>query len=291
MRKGRRQSTGLRRAARACLVAGLLGLSAGGVSAAAADTPRLTYFSSLPRIEVGGDVEFNAWDVPAGTDKVTVTSPALAQPIPLAPVEKGSHQFVQADRPGEPPYEVRGDISPGSYPATATVEGRVIATTRLTVVARGRVTADKFVIRPTDAPPCTNIPAPVRPGGDVKVLIADRRLGLDDDRLTIESPVFKHPLTVEKDADNPGCMGDDGAVVYGGHATLRDDIPEGQYAMTVVGRHRHQDITQQVTVAGRAVSRNDRSWLTSGAIAAGILALAAAGFILWRRRRTAAASS
>lgn len=294
MRKGKRYRFGSRRASSALLAMGLLGLPAGAASADA-DTPRLTYYGSLSRIEVGGDVEFTAWNVPAGTDEVTVTSPALAQPIPLHPVAKGSRHFVQEDRPGKPPYEVRRDLRPGTYPATATGGGRSVATTRFTVVAPGTPAVDRFVIRPTSAPECTNIPAPVRPGEAVKVLVADRQLGLEDDRLTIESPVFEHPLTVGKGADDPGCKGDDGAVVYGGHATLRDDVPEGQYPMTVVGPHRRQGIVQQVTVAGgkapAAASDKGRSWPVAGSAAAGILVLAVAGFAVWRKRRTAAASS
>ncbi len=282
---------GPHRALGVCLIVGLFGLTAVASPAAATDAPRLTYFGSLPKLDVGGEVAFNAWNVPTGAEKVIVTSPALTEPVPLSPMEKGSTTFVQTDRPGRPPYAIRDDVSPGTYPVTAASQGHTIATARLTVVARGMAAVDRFVIHPKSAGPCSNIPAPVRPGSSVKVLIADRRLGLDDDTLTIESPVFKHPLTVKKGADDPGCKGDDGATVYGGHATLAQDIPAGQYPMTVVGRHRRQGITQQVTLAGKPVSQHEHPWLIGAAIATGVITLAAVGGFIVRHKRRAADTS
>ncbi|MFF9410801.1 hypothetical protein ACF1B0_35585 [Streptomyces anandii] len=237
----------------------------------ATKAPWLTYFGPYPKVEVGGQVNFNVWNVPPETDKVVVTSPALVEPIELAPAGKATGLFVQVDdHPA--PRAIRDGISPGTYPVTATVHGRPIATAQLVVARREQTSVSKFVIYPKGAPPCSNTPTWVRPGSGAYVLLSVRSREEDEDQVTVTSPAFQHSVTLNK-GEGPGCLGDDGAVVYQGQATVRDDLPSGEYEMTVTGRFAPHSVAQQVTVAGKAAPHNHWSWLVPGACAAGVALL------------------
>ncbi|MFI9721993.1 hypothetical protein ACIHFE_20410 [Streptomyces sp. NPDC052396] len=229
---------------------------------------------------MGGPIAFNALNVPAGTEAVVVTSPALVEPISLTPDKQGSTQFVQVDKPGTH-HDIRSNIPAGAYPVTATIRGRVVASVRLTVAAKNALSIDRFVIHPKGAAPCGSDPAAVRPGAEVDVLVADRHPSRSETTLTIKSSAFERPVTIKKGANDPGCKGDDGDTVYGGHATVRSDASPGRYPITVVSGQ--QSASQQLVVAGKPVS-NSQPWLTTGVIAAGAGILAALGFIVHRRR-------
>lgn len=235
---------------------------------------------------MGGPIAFNALDVPAGTEEVVVTSPALVEPIPLTPYKAGSAQFAQVDSPGTH-HDIRSDIPAGVYPVTATIRGRVVATVRLTVADKNALSVDRFVVHPKGAAPCSPDPAAVRPGSEVDVLVADTHPSRPETTLTVKSSAFERPVTIKKGADDPGCKGDDGDAVYGGRATVRDDVPPGRYTMTVVTGH--QSASRQLTVAGKPVPHGF-PWLTTSLVAAGIV-LAALGLVLRRRRKAAASSA
>ncbi|WP_444477824.1 hypothetical protein [Streptomyces inhibens] len=258
----------------------------GGMAAAAGGNPsggpRLMYFGNQGRVENGEPVWFSIEGLRAGWDTVTVRSPALVEPIRLTPAKKGSAQSAQVDAPGSH-HRIRGDIAPGMYPVTATAHGRTVATTRLKVTARGSAMIGRFVIGPKDAFPGSDTPADVRPGGEVLVVLTDRQPASGEDVLTVTSPVFDGRVAIRRDsADDPGCKCDDGATVYAGRATVRGDVLAGTHPLTVISHHGRQTTTRQVTVAGEPVGQG-RPWLVGG-IAAGVLALAAGGWVLLRRR-------
>ncbi|MFE9412541.1 hypothetical protein ACFYN0_27670 [Streptomyces sp. NPDC006704] len=95
----------------------------------------------------------------------------------------------------------------------------------------------------------------VRPGAEIVVLLADVVPAPDEESLTVKSPALHGPLTVEKDSpDDPGCKCDDGSTVYAGHATVRDDLRPGTYALTVVSHHGQSTSTAQLKVAGEPVT-------------------------------------
>ena len=252
----------------------------------ASSGPRLEYRGEWSRVEVGGPVWFGIEGMPAGWDSVTVTSPALRQPVSLTPVEKGAVQSTQVDAPGSQPL-IRADIAPGTYPASATSHGHTIATTSLTLVPHGAADIDRFVIEPKGVRPCGDTPTPVRPGSEVVIYFADSRPAPDEDTLTAKSPLFTHPVAIRKKSpDAPGCLRDDASTMYAGHTTVRTDIPAGTYTLTVVSHHGQNTATQQVTVAGEPVTHS-RPWLTVSVITAAVLALAAAAGLMVRRRRSA----
>ncbi|WP_239010134.1 hypothetical protein [Streptomyces sp. 769] len=270
--------------------AGALVLSA-APGAAAAGGPHLLYAGAVPgaRIEVNGPVAFDIVGMPAGTDEVTVTSPALVEPVPLTPLRKGSVEFVQTDAPGTR-HRIRGDIAPGTYPATATSHGRTVATARIPVVAEGSAMIGRFVIGDAKRPlPAEGDRSAVRPGSDVIVVLTDGQPAAGETSLTVKSPLFDGPLTLRKGEDDPGCKCDDGSTLYGGHTTVRDDIPAGRYPMTAVSHHGQETTTRQVTVAGPPVPHSRLPWLIGGGAAVALMVLASVAVRRGRRKRRAAA--
>ncbi|UXY29567.1 hypothetical protein [Streptomyces sp. HUAS TT20] len=257
------------------------------------NAPRLTYFGPRPKITVGGDVEFHAWNVPAGTDKVVVSSPALDEPIQLVPAKDAQGLFVEKD--ATPVPGTRDDIDPGTYPVTAKAGGRVIATTRLVVVPRFSTPARRFVIYPKDAPACNDTPTFVRPGSDAYVVLTLEPTVMDKGILTVTSQAFRHDVHLKEGGVGlERCLADDGSTVYQGRAQVRDDLPPGEYDMALSGRFGRRTITQKVSVAGQAVAHDAASavsWPAVGGTAAGAVLIAASGFVVWRRRRKTAVSS
>lgn len=250
--------------------------------------PRLTHFGPTTNTEVGGPIWFGIEGMPEGWKLVTVTSPALTAPVPLVPVQDGTPGSGRVVG-NTSKYRIRSDIAPGTYVATATSEGRTVAAERLTVVAQGAADIGRFVFGPRDAFPGGTASAAVRPGGEALVVLADAQPGEGEESLVVRSPVFARPLTIRKNSpDDPGCKCDDGTTLYAGHATVREDIAAGTYPMTVVSHHGQQTTTRQVTVAGEPVAPV-RRWLIG--CAAVLLVLAAAGWIVARRRRKAIASA
>jgi hypothetical protein len=267
--------------------------SADGVGPTATGSPsaaaHLEYFVSQDRLlEAGDALWFSIDGMPPGWDVVTVTSPALVEPITLTPRKKGAVQSVQLDGPGSR-HRLRAGLGAGIYPVTATSHGRIVATARLKVAAEGSAEIGRFVIGPKDAFPGTNSPSAVRPGSEVLVVLTDLRPATGEDALTVTSPIFNGPLTIRTGSpDDPGCKCDDGATLYAGHTRVRDDIPKGHYTLTVVSHHGRQTTRQRVTVAGERVV-HEHPWTVSGAVAAGALALAAGGGIAFVRRSRRAA--
>ncbi|MFF2806384.1 hypothetical protein ACFVT2_04220 [Streptomyces sp. NPDC058000] len=237
---------------------------------------------------MNGPVAFGIAGMPAGTDEVTVTSPALVEPVPLTPLEKGSVQFVQTDAPGTR-HRIRGDIVPGTYPVTATSHGRTVATARIAVVAEGSAVIGRFVVGDAKRPlPGDGDPGAVRPGSDVIVVLTDRQPAAGETSLTVKSPLFDGPLTLREGEDDPGCKCDDGSTLFGGHTAVRDDIPAGRYPMTVVSHHGQETTTRQVTVAGPIVPHSRLPWLIGGGAAVALVALASVAVRRGRRKRQAA---
>ncbi|QRX90196.1 hypothetical protein [Streptomyces noursei] len=280
----------LRRWAPLLAAVGALVLSAAPGAAAAGD-PHLSYAGAVPgaRVEVNGPVVFGIAGMPAGTDEVTVTSPALVEPVPLTPLGKGSVEFVQTDAPGTR-HRIRGDIAPGTYPVTATSHGRTVATARIAVVAEGSAMIGRFVIGDAKRPlPGDGDRSAVRPGSDVIVVLTDRQPAAGETSLTVKSPLFDGPLTLREGEDDPGCKCDDGSTLYGGRIAVRDDIPAGRYPMTVVSHHGQETTTRQVTVAGPPVPHSRLPWLIGGGAAVALAALAAVAVRRGRRKRQAIA--
>ncbi|MCF3131141.1 hypothetical protein IPZ69_12330 [Streptomyces olivochromogenes] len=271
------------------------GASAEGASPAASSSPsasvRLTYVVPQGlRLEAGDALWFDIQGMPPGWDAVTVTSPALVEPITLTPVKKGATQSVQVDRPGTR-HRIRSGLRAGTYPVTATSHGRTVATARLKVAAEGSAEIGRFVISPRDALPGSDGSARVRPGSEVRVVLTDLQAAPNEHSLTVTSPIFKSPLTIRTgSADDPGCKCDDGATIYAGHTRVRDDVPNGRYKLTVVSHSGQQTTTRRVTVAGKPVAHGP-SWVTSGAVAAAGVALVAGAGIALRRRRTRKAAA
>ncbi|MGW1895555.1 hypothetical protein ACWCP6_35725 [Streptomyces sp. NPDC002004] len=259
----------------------------GSASAAA----RLEYVTPQGRrVEAGDALWFTIEGMPPGWDVVTVTSPALVEPIALTPVKKGATRSVQVDKPGSR-HRIRSGLHAGTYPVTATSHGRTVATARLKVAAEGSAEIGRFVIGPKDAFPGSDSPAGVRPGSEVLVVLTDLRPAPGENSLTVTSPVFDGPLTLRTgSADDPGCKCDDGSTVYAGHTTVRDDVAKGQYTLTVVSHHGQQTTRQRVTVAGAPVA-DRHHWMIGGALAAGGVALVVGGGIAVRRRSRKAAAS
>lgn len=252
---------------------------------------RLEYFVSQGRsLEAGDTLWFGIEGMPAGWDVVTVTSPALVEPITLKPWRQGARQSVQVDGPRSR-HRIRSGLHAGTYPATATSHGRTVATARLKVTAEGSAEIGRFVIGPEDAFPGSGSPADVRPGSEVRVVLTDLRPAPDENSLTVTSPIFNGPLTIRTgSADDPGCKCDDGSTLYAGHTRVRDDMHKGRYTLTVVSHHGRQTTRQRVTVTGKPVA-HDRPWMLAGSVAAAGMALAAGGGIALRRRARGSAAS
>jgi hypothetical protein len=282
-----------RRAARAGAIAVFAAAVLSGTHATAlADdgAPRLTYSGPLTEITVGGEVEFTAWNVHAGTDELVVSSPALDAPVQLVPANGVQGFFVEKD--SMPAVGTRDDIAPGTYPVTAKADGHVVATTRLTVTARHPAPQRRFVVYPTDAPACDSTPTFVRPGRDVYVVLALEPTDTATAEPTVTSRAFRHAVHLKEGGVGlDRCLGDDGATVYQGRAQVRDDLPPGEYDMTVAGRSGRQAIVQKVIVAGEAAAHDDAGpWPVVGGAAAAVV-VAGGGFVVWRRRRKTAVSS
>ncbi|WP_316750025.1 hypothetical protein [Streptomyces herbicida] len=250
---------------------------------------RLEYHVPGGRLLAAGEsLWFSIEGMAPGWDRVKVASPALQKPIFLAPVKKGARESMELDEVAEP--RIRPGLRAGTYPVTATSHGRTVATASLQVAAQDGAEVYRFVIGPTDAFPGSDTSAPVRPGSDVRVVLTDLRPA-SEDSLTVRSPIFSGPVTIETDsADDPGCKCDDGGTVYAGHARVRESVPEGRYTLTVVSHHGRQTTKQHVTVAGTPVDLGP-SWMVTGAVAAGGTALAAGRVIAVRRRSRTTASS
>ncbi|MEU8589224.1 hypothetical protein AB0C59_19790 [Streptomyces sp. NPDC048664] len=241
---------------------------------AARSAARLDYFVSEDGLlEPGDALWFSIEGMPRGWDRVTVTSPALVEPVTLTPRHKGATQSRGTAEAGS--HHVRSGLRAGSYPVTATSGGRVVATARIKVAAKGSAVIGRFDIRPKGASPGDASSAPVRPGGEVVVVLTDLRAAPGEDALTVTSPVFGAPLTIRTDSeDDPGCKCDDGATLYAGHTRLRHDVAQGRYPLTVVSHHGTQTTRRLVTVTGAPAGRG-RSWMVPGAVLAGALALTA----------------
>ncbi|NUL02825.1 hypothetical protein HRW07_06085 [Streptomyces lunaelactis] len=285
-----------RRAARAAAVTGLALLPLLGAVPGQAAEWRAPAATAAPspsggphlefdwdKVEVGGRVGVGITGMPPDWDVVTVTCPALKKPIRLTPERQGASQSRQfPDSKGE---DVRSDIAPGTYPATATSDGRTVATAQLTVTPEAPASISRFVAGPKGGILGSGDSTPevtVRPGGEIVVLLADGNPARKEDSLTVKSKAFEGPLTIRTESeDDPGCKCDDGSTVYAGHTTLRDDIPAGTYSLTVVSHHGKKTSSAQLVVSGEPVTHY-RAWLIGGAV---ILALAGAGGFVMRRRR------
>ncbi|HET6359064.1 hypothetical protein [Streptomyces sp.] len=290
-----------RRAARAAAVTGLALLPVWGAVPGEAAQTRAPAVTAAPspsggphlefdwdRVEVGGRVGVGIAGMPSGWEVVTVTSPALKRPVSLTPKRRGASESTQfPDLKGE---DVRGDIAPGTYPVTATSDGRTVATAQLTVAPEAPASISRFVAGPKggtlggaeSTPEVT-----VRPGSEIVVLLADGNPGRNEDALTVKSKAFEGPMTIRTEsADDPGCKCDDGSTVYAGHTTLRDDVPAGTYSLKVVSHHGKKTSTTQLIMDGEPVTHH-RAWLVGGAVGLGLVG--ATGFVLRRRRRKSAA--
>lgn len=231
------------------------------------------FFGDHSTTEVGSFVGVGIAGMPAGWSQVTVTSPALAEPVRLTPVEKGAPDSALLQQSGQG-YRIRSDIAPGTYTLTAKRDDRTVATAQLTVTAQAGAEIGRFDVTPETA----------RPGGTVVVVLTDLSAAPDEDSLTVTFPALQRPLTITRHSpDDPGRKGDDGSTVYAGHGTLRDDISSGRYTLTVVSHHGQHTSRQRLTVAGEPVNHS-RPWMIGGAITAALV-VAGAAVVLYRKRR------
>ncbi|NUK22671.1 hypothetical protein [Streptomyces lunaelactis] len=242
--------------------------------------PRLVFFGDQSTTEVGSVVGVGITGMPAGWSVVTVNSPALAKPVRLTPLQKGSSDSAQLQESGQG-YRIRSDIAPGTYTLTADRDGRTVATAQLVITPQAGAEIGRFDVTPETA----------RPGGKVVVVMTDLRAAPDENSLTVTSSALESPLTITRDSpDDPGRKGDDGSTVYAGHGALRDDISSGRYELTVVSHHGQHTRTQQLTVAGEPVNHS-RPWVIGGAIVASLVLVAGAGVLVRRSRRLGHARS
>ncbi|MFG2483684.1 hypothetical protein ACGFSI_13120 [Streptomyces virginiae] len=257
------------RAVRTVAVAGLalLPVLGGAAPGAAANRPS------------GDELQIGISDMPTGWDTVSVTSPALAKPVPLVPRVQGATDSDQHA------YEARASVPlhvvPGTYAPTATGHGRTVAAAHLTVAPFDGAHIRRFgILRPGAV-----FGDPVRPGSTVTVLLADDDAVPGEDSLVATSPAFTKDVRIRTDGpDDPLCKCDDGSTLYTGHTTLRDDVPPGTYPLTVVSHHGLETHTAQIVLAGRPVATGlpRAVW---GGIATVLAALAGAGALVRRRRR------
>ncbi|MYV77222.1 hypothetical protein GT352_25305 [Streptomyces sp. SID1046] len=214
------------------------------------------------------------------TAAVAVAGLALLPVLGCAPGVRdvtNSERHAYEARPPAPPHVVpRTDLP------TATRHGATVATAHLTATPSGAAHIRRFGI----LCPGAMFGAPVRPGSTVTVLLGDDDAVPGEDSLVATSPAFTKDVRIRTDGpDDPLCKCDDGTTLHTGHTTLRDDLPPGTYPLTVVGHHGLETHTAQIVLAGEPVATGV-PWAVRGGLAAVLVALAGAGALLRRRRRT-----
>ncbi|WP_330333343.1 hypothetical protein OHS33_28935 [Streptomyces sp. NBC_00536] len=247
--------------------------------------PRLGFSGPFAQIETGGQIWIGLEGMPEGWKEAVVSSPALAEPVPFVPEPGGQPGTGRAADPART-YRVRADIAPGTYPVTASSEGRTVATATLTVIEPGSADITRFVLGPRGKFIGGDASVAVRPGAEALVVLTDYRAADGERSVVVKSPVFDGPVTLTRNSpEDPGCKCDDGGTVYAGHGRVRRATAAGTYPMTAVSHHGKETTTRQVTIAGDPVP--DRMpWLIGGAGAAALLVLAAVtGTVFARRRR------
>ncbi|MFJ7204395.1 hypothetical protein ACIQWR_12780 [Streptomyces sp. NPDC098789] len=251
--------------------------------------PRLGFSGPFQLVETGGPIWIGVAGMPEGWTEAVASSPALVEPVPLAPEPPG----LPGGEPGngrpadqEHTYRVRADIAPGTYTVTLTSGGRPVATAPLTVVAPGSADIRRFVLGPREEFLGGDASVAVRPGAEAVVVLTDDRAADGENSLLVKSPVFERPLKIVRGGpDDPGCKCDDGGTVFSGHARVRHGVRPGTYDMTVVSHHGKETTTRRVTIAGEPVT-DPKPWLIGGGAAAGLLVLAAVvRTVIVRRRR------
>ncbi|MFD7028733.1 hypothetical protein ACFWAR_11940 [Streptomyces sp. NPDC059917] len=264
--------------------------TAPGASATPAG-PRLGFSGPFQFVETGGPIWIGVAGMPEGWTEAVVSSPALAEPVPLVPEPPGLPGGEPGNgRPADQAhtYLVRADIAPGTYTVTLTSGGRTVVTAPLTVVAQGSAYITRFVLGPREEFLGGDASVAVRPGAEAVVVLTDYRPADGENSLLVKSPVFERPLKIVRNGpDDPGCKCDDGGTVFSGHARVRHGVRPGTYDMTVVSHRGKETTTRRVTIAGEPVT-DPKPWLIGGGAAAGLLALAAVvRTVLVRRRRGA----
>ncbi|MER5732772.1 hypothetical protein ABT084_31330 [Streptomyces sp. NPDC002138] len=260
--------------------------SSSSPSSPAADAgPRLGFSGPFAQIETGGQIWIGLEGMPEGWKEAVVSSPALAEPVPFVPEPGGQPGTGRAADPAHT-YRVRADIAPGSYPVTASSEGRTVATAQLQVVAAGAADITRFAFGPREEFLGGDVSNPVRPGAEALVVLTDYRPADGEKTVVVTSPVFDGPVTLRQDSpDDPGCKCDDGGTVYAGHARVRSGVAAGTYTMTAVSHRGKETTTRRVTIAGDPVA-DTKPWLIGGVAAAALLGLAAViRTVIARRRR------
>ncbi|MFJ8017024.1 hypothetical protein [Streptomyces sp. NPDC096339] len=255
------------------------GLLAPGVNEPSGDARLVFFDEGRQPIEPGGGFQLGILGMPSGWDTVSVTSPALAEPVRLTPSAQGA---TDSDRDTYEAWaSVATDVAPGTYALTATSHGRTVATAQLTVAPFGPAMIRRFgILRPDKV-----LGDPARPGSTVTVLLGDDHAMPGEDSLVAKSPAFTKDVRIRTHGpDDPGCKCDDGSTLYTGHTTLRDDLPPGTYPLTVVSHHGRETHTAHIVLAGEPVAAGLSRTVWGGTAAAALAALAGAGALMRRRR-------
>lgn len=251
-----------------------------GPSPSPSSGPRLVFREDgqLP-VEQGGEFRITILGMPAGWDSVSVTSPALVEPVQLVPRAEGATDS-DPDR-YQAGASVRMDASPGTYSLVATSHGSVIASAELKVSPYGPARIRRFGIWREE----TVLGDPVRPGSRVNVLLGDEHPLPGEDVLVAKSPAFTRDVKIRTNGpEDPGCKCDDGSTLFTGHTTLRDDLPAGTYPLTVTSHNGRETHTTHITLAGEPVNPS-RTWALWG-VPAVLAVLCGTGIALRRRRKS-----
>ncbi|MEV4744651.1 hypothetical protein [Streptomyces sp. NPDC049555] len=228
------------RAALALAGAGVLWLGVqGGPAVAAGESPGGVHlllggaFGSRP----GELIDVDVRGLRAGVGLVTVTSPAFARPVRLAPYGDAGGRGFHA-RPA-----VATRAAPGTYPLRVHAGGRVVAEDRVRVEAARR--------------PLFTVSArgQVRPGERLGLFFDDLYPGETGDAFTVTSPALRSPVRLRHDArgvdwHNPR--------MFTAPAVVAPEAADGTYKVTLTGPGGRRIAERPLAV--RAARPGDDDW-------------------------------
>ncbi|MEU3877910.1 MULTISPECIES: hypothetical protein [Streptomyces] len=228
------------RAALALAGAGVLWLGVqGGPAVAAGESPGGVHlllggaFGSRP----GELIDVDVRGLRAGAGQVTVTSPAFARPVRLAPYGDAGGRGFHA----RPAVAMRA--APGSYPLRVHAGGRVVAEDRVRVEAARRPSFTVSARRE------------VRPGERLGLFFDDLFPGERGDAFTVTSPVLRSPVRLRHDAH-----GEDwhNPRMFTAPAVVKPGAGDGTYKVTLTGPGGRRIAERPLVV--RAARPGDGDW-------------------------------
>ncbi|MFI9721476.1 hypothetical protein ACIHFE_17790 [Streptomyces sp. NPDC052396] len=238
-------------------------------------SPRLVLDDSS--FEVGANPGFAIEGMSGTWDEVEVTSAALVKTLRLHPERPGA---ARSDDPFLPDARVgiRSGIAPGSYPVTATLHGRTVATARLKVVPQGPAQVRRLDLEPRGKK--------AHAGEKVLVVLSDDHPAPDEQALTVESDAFGRPRRIREDSpDDPWCKCDDGATVYAGRIAVPKGTPSGTYNVVVISHHGRKKTIRTLAVDGDNNGFDAWTpWIFAGGAGTAVLG-AGVWLAVWKRRR------